>query len=119
MHSRCPAAAGCEVNLQLGGFVHLPCCLLVVASIAVGIHAVLVGIEREVAVRQEREINFQVARSPVSHRADVPVRTIAARQQDILGYLRVENPGFIPDRRHDGKELHRFRFTQVVGRTIR
>ena len=90
MNASGPAAAGSQGDLQFCWLWSLAWSLFVVAGHAVGVDSVLVRFHGEISGRQEGEIDFQLARRPVGHRADVPVVAAAARDHDVFADLRVE-----------------------------
>jgi len=98
--------SGCLIDLELDEFV--------VTGLAVSVGSVLVGIHREVAVGEEREIEVQIAGGPVGHGADVPVIAVSPRYDDVFRNLAVESAGIVPDGRNRAEEFHGFGFAHVV-----
>src|SRR6266478_3968698 len=96
MNSRGPASAGGQWKLDLGGSIHLDGRLLIVARLAVGIHSVLVSVHGEVSFRQERQVDFEIARRPVGHGPDIPVVAVSPRDNYVLCNARIEQFSFVP-----------------------
>src|SRR5581483_486233 len=91
-----PTSSWREMNFQLRCTRDLYCYFLVIARVPIGVHAILISLERKVAVRQEREIDFEITRVPISHRAYVPVAAISPGKENILCDSSVEHPRIVP-----------------------
>src|SRR2546423_1866331 len=110
-----PAAAGCELDLELACPGHRAGGLLVLAGSAIGIHAVLIRFESKTSLRQKRKINIEAALCPVIHCSDVPIASIPSGDQDVIGDARVEHLALVPLSGHCRKKLHYLRLAQVIG----
>src|SRR6266581_8164122 len=106
MNSCGPAATAGKGKLQLGRSGYLGGDFLVVACIAIRIHTVLISIHREISVRQEREIDFKVARSPIGHGTNVPITAVSPSDYHIIGDACIEHSRFIPLGRNWSEKIH-------------
>src|SRR5690348_15174636 len=106
MNSGGPTSSRGKVNLETSGSGDGSAGLLVVAGVAVGVDAVLVGIHGEATGRKKGQVDLQVAWIPVGHSADIPVGTTSAGQHNVFGDFGVEHAGFIPDGGHRAQEFH-------------
>ena len=61
-----------------------------------GIGTIVVDIRFPMAISQGGERNTQVARRPIGHGADIPIRTQTARNDHVLGDFSRQRSRFVP-----------------------
>src|SRR6185503_691927 len=113
-----PTALG-EPDHEARGPVRAGLHALVVLAVAVGVHAVLVGVELERPLAQEGEVDRQLAGRPVGHRPQPPVAPVAAGQEHVVAQAGVQDTRLVPRGGDGPEELHDLGLPEVVRRSVR
>src|ERR1700730_5638806 len=109
-----PPSARSQFDFQLGPAVNVRFRHLVIATHSVRVHPILISLQSESPLRQERKINLHLTRRPVRHRSHVPILPVPPRHGDVLRNLPVQHLAFVPYGGNWTEKLHDLRLSQII-----